>query len=256
MKIFWILSSLILSASLLASPVQNHEGNLNSEFVQCRSNVQTLTKDNSLVLNQYNAFITTLQTSYHNGEGIVYADVIRVIKAINFAAEKHRFQTRKGANALPYIIHPIGVAHSLMTIGHVRDMDIIVAALLHDTVEDTATSFEEIKEHFGLRVEGFLRELTDDKSLPQVERKRLQIVNAPHKSAGAAQIKLSDKLYNLTDILNDPPTDWGKKRIDEYFLWAKKVTDGLPWVNAPLKAAVDNLIQSYWHQNDNAPALS
>ncbi len=241
-----LLACLTLSGILLGLPPQNHEGNLRSEFVKCRSFMQTLTSDNSLVLNQYDAFITTLQTAYKNGEGLVYEDVTRVIKAINFAAEKHRLQTRKGANALPYIIHPIGVAHSLMTLGHVRDIDIIIAALLHDTVEDTATTFGEIHENFGLRVESFLRELTDDKSLPPAERKRLQIVNAPHKSAGAAQIKLADKLYNLTDLICTPPTNWEKKRIDEYFLWAKNVVDALPWVNAPLKAAVDDQIQAYW----------
>jgi hypothetical protein len=243
------LSCMILSGVLLGSALPEQEVNLSSESVRCRTFVQELTNDNSSVLNQYDTFITTLQKAYNNGEGIIDSDVVRVIKAIDFAAEKHRFQKRKGAEELPYIIHPIGVAHYLMTIGNVRDIDIIIAALLHDTVEDTGTSFVEIQEQFGLRVESFVRELTDDKSLVKAERKQLQIVNASHKSAGAAQVKLADKLYNLTDIMYSPPTDWEKERIDDYFRWAKRVVDNLPWVNASLKAAVDHRIEAYWTQN-------
>jgi guanosine-3',5'-bis(diphosphate) 3'-pyrophosphohydrolase len=144
------------------------------------------------------------------------------------------------------------VADNLLSIGKVRDADVIIAALLHDTVEDTETSLEDILERFGTRTEGFVREVTDDKSLPKQTRKQLQIEHAPHKSAGAAQIKLGDKLYNLRNLIENPPEEWESQRIDEYFQWAQKVVDNLPWVNGSLKKAVDETIAQYW--NLNAPS--
>lgn len=88
----------------------------------------------------------------------------------------------------------------------------------------------------------FVEEVTDDKSLDKAERKHLQIVHAPGKSAGAAQIKLADKLYNLSNLKKNPPPDWDQARIDVYFAWAKEVVDHLPHVNTPLKQTVDNVI--------------
>lgn len=190
---------------------------------------------------QFGAFKKLVRTTFDK-------EIVLIEDTLYFAAQKHRFQTRKDLNKTPYISHPMEVATQLITLGQVRDPDIIIAALLHDTVEDTDATFEEIKTGFGERVEGFLREVTDDKSLPKAERKRLQIENASHKSAGAAQIKLADKLCNLTDLLNSPPPDWDQERIDAYFTWAKKVVDQLPSVNRPLKQAVDQVIAKYWQK--------
>ncbi|WP_068471108.1 HD domain-containing protein [Candidatus Protochlamydia phocaeensis] len=173
-----------------------------------------------------------------------------MIDAIAFAADKHRNQQRKDLNQTPYIIHPIEVADQLLVIGQVRDSDIIIAALLHDTIEDTNTSYQEITQKFGRRVADFVQEVTDDKSLPKEERKRLQIVDAPHKSAGAAQIKLSDKLCNLKDLIRSPPVGWPMERIKAYFEWAEQVIDRLPWVNAALKQAVDDAISAYKRKAD------
>lgn len=173
-------------------------------------------------------------------------DIQRIFDSLFFSVEKHRFQTRKDQRRTPYIIHPLGVANYLLNIGKVRDPDIIIAALLHDTVEDTDTTFEEIQLFFGSQVENYVREVTDDKSLPKASRKQLQIENAPHKSEGAVLIKLADKLYNLTDLSTEPPVDWDKERIDAYFKWAQAVVDQLPLVNIPLKRAVDKIIEEYW----------
>lgn len=219
--------------------------NIDSQVNSSRQLIQNLAQDNPKVLNQFDLFAQTLRESYSSGQGFIDKDIYRIMDAVAFAAEKHRFQTRKDPDETPYIIHPIGVAYNLMIIGNVRDPDIIIGALLHDTVEDTDTTFEEIDKRFGARVAGFVKEVTDDKSLPKQARKQLQIEHAPEKSAGAAQIKLGDKLYNLTDLSNAPPLDWEKERIDTYFNWAKSVVDALPWVNAPLKQAVDNVIQNY-----------
>lgn len=173
-------------------------------------------------------------------------DTMRILNAVAFSAEKHQYQKRKNLDQTPYIIHPIGVSYTLATLGNVHDADVLIGALLHDTVEDTETSFEEIHQVFGSEVEGYVREVTDDKSLPKEERKQRQIDHAKDKSAGAALIKLSDKLYNLSDVLINPPAGWSSERIDQYFLWAQQVVDNLPNVNAELKQTIDEVIASYF----------
>jgi guanosine-3',5'-bis(diphosphate) 3'-pyrophosphohydrolase len=139
-----------------------------------------------------------------------------------------------------------------MNIGEVRDPSIIIASLLHDTLEDTQTTADEIEDKFGSQVAGYVREVTDDKSLAQEARKRLQVISAAHKSKGAAQIKLADKLFNLNDLLSNPPSDWTTARIDRYYEWAQSVVDRLPKVNDNLFQAVDNMINAYW-ENQEVP---
>lgn len=224
--------------------------NIDSQLETCRQLVSDLTHAHQKVLIQFDVFAQTLRETYLAGDGLVNQDILRIIDGIAFAAEKHRIQTRKNLEQTPYIIHPMGVANNMMHIGGVRDPDMIIGGLLHDTVEDTQTTFEEIEQRFGIRVAGFVREVTDDKSLPKQVRKLLQIAHAHKKSAGAAQIKLSDKLYNLTDMVQSPPIGWDKERLDAYFQWAKAVVDNLPWVNAPLKGAVDEVIYTYWQSKD------
>src|SRR3984957_10557687 len=194
----------------------------------------------------YTSFSAELMQAYSRGEGMIDKDVCRILDGVSFAAEKHKLQTRSDQAKTPYIIHPMRVAKSLLVVGNVRDPDMLIAALLHDTVEDTETTFEEIRVAFGQRVEGFVREVTDNKLLPKDERKRLQIEHAPHKSACAAMIKLADKNDNLTSMLKEPIVGWTKERTDGYFVWAQKVVNALPWVNAPLKKQVDQTIASYY----------
>lgn len=220
--------------------------NIESQLKSTRQSIAEQTHDNQKVLKQFDRFARTLEKTYVAGDGLIDKDILRIVDAIGFSAEKHRFQVRKDPNQTPYIIHPMGVANNLMVIGEVRDPDVIMGALLHDTVEDTDTTFEELEQRFGVRVANFVREVSDDKSLSTADRKRLQIEHAHDKSAGAAQIKLSDKLYNLTDLASEPPLDWTKDRIDNYFKWSQAVVDALPWVNAPLKKAVDDVIKGYW----------
>ncbi len=161
----------------------------------------------------------------------------RLLHAAHFAAEKHTAQRRKNTAGTPYINHPLEVAHHLATVGEVEDEDILIAAVLHDTIEDTATTRDEIAATFGERVAALVMECTDDKSLEKPERKRLQIVNAPNKSAGAKQIKLADKTCNLRSILVDPPAGWSRERQHDYFRWAGQVIAGLLGANPPLDAA-------------------
>lgn len=162
----------------------------------------------------------------------------RILKAVNFAAQKHIDQKRKNAAGSPYINHPIEVAEYLARVGDVQDEDILIAAILHDTIEDTKTTYDEVAKEFGKRTADIVAECTDDKSLEKAERKRLQIVNAPHKSDAAKQVKLADKTCNLRALLVDPPGNWDADRQREYFAWATQVIDGLLGVNPALDAAI------------------
>ena len=166
----------------------------------------------------------------------------KLLIATHFAATKHADQRRKNPAASPYINHPIEVAEHLSRVGQVDDEKILIAALLHDTIEDTATTEEEIRELFGESVTKLVLECTDDKSLEKQERKRLQVVNAPHKSDGAKQIKIADKTCNLKSILVDPPEDWPISRQLEYFQWAQSVYNGLKGVNDQLDAEIESVL--------------
>lgn len=152
-------------------------------------------------------------------------DVRQVLRAANFAAIKHMAQRRKGQACEPYVNHVLEVAHLVAEAG--LDTATVTAALLHDTVEDTETTREELVEEFGEDVAALVIEVTDDKSLPKAERKRLQVERAPHKSPRAQAIKAADKISNLRSILDSPPGDWDDERKREYFTFAKAVVDGL-----------------------------
>jgi guanosine-3',5'-bis(diphosphate) 3'-pyrophosphohydrolase len=168
-------------------------------------------------------------------------DMSAVLKAASFAAEKHRDQRRKDAEASPYINHPIALANVLANEGGVTDPDVLCAALLHDTIEDTKTTTDELRGMFGDTVTGIVLEVTDDKSLPKAERKRLQIEHAAHASPQAKLVKLADKICNLRDLLASPPADWPLARKQEYFDWSAKVVAGVRDVHPGLASAFDQL---------------
>lgn len=165
-----------------------------------------------------------------------------LIKAAWFAAEKHKNQRRKNVEASPYINHPIKVAGILSDAG-VEDEEVLAAALLHDTVEDTDTTPEELEENFSRRIRVMVEELSDDKSLEKAERKRLQIEHAAGVSEGAALIKLGDKIANIEDIITFPPKGWDLQRRREYLDWAEKVVQNLPGVNRLLEDRFTKLIR-------------
>jgi guanosine-3',5'-bis(diphosphate) 3'-pyrophosphohydrolase len=167
-----------------------------------------------------------------------------ILKALRFSAEKHKDQRRKGANASPYINHPIEVTEILWRLGEVRDTTLLLAAILHDTIEDTATTPDEIKSEFGEKVLTLVLEVTDDKSLPKQKRKQLQVENAPHKTRNAKLLKLADKISNVREIVTSPPKDWPLERKQEYLLWTEKVVAGLRGVNETLERHYDNLLMN------------
>lgn len=166
------------------------------------------------------------------------SDAAAVLQAAAFAAHKHSSQRRKDAAASPYINHPLAVAALLASVGGVTDVDVLCAALLHDTVEDTATSLDELAKSFNPRIARIVREVSDDKSLPKAERKRLQVEHGPHLSLDAKYVKLADKICNVRDVLDDPPP-WPVERKREYLAWATAVVAGLRGVSPPLEALFD-----------------
>ncbi|KAF5270475.1 hypothetical protein FQA39_LY08353 [Lamprigera yunnana] len=166
-----------------------------------------------------------------------------LMKCINFAAIKHKDQRRLDPEGTPYINHPIGVAYILTNEANISDLDVIQAAILHDTVEDTDTTFEEIEKHFGQKVCSIVAEVTDDKTLPKCVRKSLQIEHAPKSSYQAKLVKLADKLYNLRDLEHAVPKGWTGQRVEEYFSWSKKVVEGLRGSNEEMEHSLDKLFQ-------------
>ncbi|MGH9777184.1 MAG: HD domain-containing protein, partial [Candidatus Acidiferrales bacterium] len=146
-----------------------------------------------------------------------------LLKAVAFAAEKHRLQKRKDVEASPYINHPVAVASTLFREGGVTDVRALCAALLHDTIEDTQTTPAELEQHFGREIKDIVLEVTDDKSLDKQARKQLQIDHAAALSLAARLVKLGDKICNLKDVADSPPAKWDLRRRQDYFEWAKLV---------------------------------
>ena len=165
-----------------------------------------------------------------------------LIKAVAFAAEKHRTQRRKDADASPYINHPIALADVLANEGGIRDLTILSAAVLHDTIEDTDTTSDELAAVFGEKIAAVVLEVTDDKSLDKATRKQAQVEHAPHISSEAQLVKLADKICNLRDILASPPAKWSPERKQDYFDWAAKVVAGVRGVHPGLEAVFDGLL--------------
>ncbi len=165
--------------------------------------------------------------------------VPQLIDALAFAAHKHRDQRRKNVAASPYINHPIALANVLANEAGITDTEVLCAAILHDTVEDTETTLPELTERFGPVIARIVGEVTDDTSLPKAQRKQLQVEHARYLSRAAKLVKLADKICNLRDVAEDPPANWSRERRIEYFEWAKRVIDGVRGVHAGLEAAFD-----------------
>lgn len=168
--------------------------------------------------------------------------IATIVRAAQFAAEKHKDQRRKDAGASPYINHPLALANVLATEGQVDNPDVICAALLHDTIEDTNTTAEELSTIFGSKVAAIVLEVTDDKSLEKAARKEAQVRHAAHLSPEAKLVKLADKICNLRDILASPPADWNADRKRAYFDWAARVVDGLGRVHPDLERSFGALL--------------
>jgi (p)ppGpp synthase/HD superfamily hydrolase len=166
-----------------------------------------------------------------------------LLSALLFAAQKHSRQRRKDSDATPYINHPIAVAEVLVRVGGVNDLVTLQAAILHDTLEDTQTTPQELDQQFGREVRLLVQEVTDQKGLPQHERKRLQVEHAPHLSPAAKLIKIADKSCNLSDITATQPVGWSLQRKRDYLDWAERVIAGCRGCNPQLEQHFDDVLK-------------
>lgn len=162
-------------------------------------------------------------------------DLVLISCAADFAARRHAGQRRKGASREPYLNHLAEVAKLLATATAGADAALVAAGWLHDTIEDTDVTRDQLAELFGADVAALVVEVTDDKTLPKAERKRLQIAHAPHLTARARTIKLADKISNLRSLLVSPPDDWERERLIDYLDWAEQVAAGCQGVNDQLE---------------------
>lgn len=165
-----------------------------------------------------------------------------VSEAAELAARRHAGQQRKGRGQEPYINHLAEVANLLSVASAGEDAELIAAGWLHDTIEDTDTTRDELAQRFGLRVAGLVEEVTDDMALAKSERRRLQVVEAPTKSAGAKQIKIADKISNIRARIFAEPDAEQQLDLTDYLDWAGQVVAGCRGVNAQLDALFDETV--------------
>lgn len=163
-----------------------------------------------------------------------------LLAAFDLAARRHSGQHRGDEGQSPFMNHVVAVAAVLAVEGGVTDLDLLTAAVLHDSVEDTPTTFEELTEQFGPIVAGLVREVTDDAVLPYARRKELQIANAPTLSAAAKQLRVADKIANLRDITERPPVGWSLERRSQYLSWSEQVVAGCRGANPQLDRVFDH----------------
>jgi len=164
-----------------------------------------------------------------------------ILRAVAFAAHKHRDQRRKDKDASPYINHPIALAKVLWEEGGVRDPAVIATALLHDTLEDTETTWQELRGEFGDEIADLVAEVTDVKWLKSDVRKRLQVSRAAHATDRAKLVKLADKICNLRDMAAHPPHSWSLERRRRYFDWAGEVIAQMRGVHPELERRFDEV---------------
>jgi (p)ppGpp synthase/HD superfamily hydrolase len=165
--------------------------------------------------------------------------LVLAMRAADFAARRHTTQRRKGVSGEPYLNHLVEVAALIATATEGGDPNLVAAALLHDTLEDTDTTYEELETRFGADIVGLVSEVTDDKSLPKAERKRRQIETASSKSERARILKIADKISNVRALAVSPPADWDVARVSEYVDWAERVVAGCRGLNAGLERVFD-----------------
>lgn len=215
---------------------------INNRIQKSRVVVGENSSSNSNVLKMFDETISLWRQYYLQKNGDF--DIQTLLAAVEFSAVKHKGQFRKDAAITPYIIHPIGVARSLWEEGKVRSVNVLVAALLHDTLEDTETTADEIEALFGPRVRYTIEELTNDPKLTSQENKQRQIDHAPFLSLNAQLVKLADRLYNIRDLRSLPPSIDREETINRYLQWGQKLLHALRGTNEALETALQNEISN------------
>ncbi len=165
-----------------------------------------------------------------------------ILDAAVFAASIHRGQYRKGDISAPYLEHCLEVAYLLSNLGRIDDETTLIAALLHDTLEEDASKADDIRSRFGGEILEIVKELMDDPALAEAERRKAQVDHAPHLSQGAKAIKLADKISNIRDVIEHRPEGWSDERLAEYIEWGRDVVEGLRGTNDKLEERFDELV--------------
>ena len=203
----------------------------------CRKILELKTSKNAKVLKEFDETVVQWELYSQQHPELNFS---LLLTAITFAAGAHEGLTRKGKEATPYIIHPIGVARILWEEGKVRDPIVLIGAILHDVLEDTKYTEDSISRHFGDKVLKVVIELTDDPNLKsKEEKKRMQIEKAPHLSQRAKLIKLADRLYNIRDLKTSPPAKWNEEDVQNYVQWGRKLLEALKGTNSDLESALE-----------------
>jgi len=168
-------------------------------------------------------------------------DISTLLKAVSWGFQRHCYQKRKISGA-PYFTHPIGVASIALNAG-VKNINVLIACLLHDVVEDTKTTIDDVKREFGKTISDIVAEVTDDKMLPREEQKKSQLIRAEKMSDEAKIVKLADKIHNLRDAYYiGPPKKWTKQSYKNYVNHAKKFMNKVKGTNIKLEKLLQNII--------------
>lgn len=171
-------------------------------------------------------------------------EILRLLSAIECAADAHEGQIRKDEARTPYIHHPLTVCCNVWREGGITNTDVLIAALLHDTLEDSKKiTSRDISESFGEHVSKMVEELTNDKKLSSADNKKRQIDKAPSMSIEAKTIKLADRLANIRDLISTPPVDWDRSKLEEYFEWGHKLLAALRGSCIGLETALETVLK-------------
>lgn len=245
--------NLLMMSWLFAVYLQGHESQsiiqyysakqtIEENIQLCRTELEEYALAYPSVLKMFDETVSQWHQNYVENEETV--NIPALLRAVSFAKHKHQGQSRKDFFATPYIIHPIGVTRLLWEIGGIRDECTLIAALLHDTLEDTHTTPQEIEILFGLHVRLIVEELTNNPSLSSEENKKRQVEKAPYLSKEAKLIKLADRLYNVRDLTIATP-NWTITKLHLYVNWARKLLDALRGSHQKLEQALEDEIQKY-----------
>lgn len=233
--------------SICQEPTQQFaKQRIQEKIAETRLLVDKMVRSDEIVMTQFDLLAEELIIAYCREKDVTLNEVEEILQAIQFSTEKHRFQTRKNDRKTPYVSHCFEVAYKVMSVGQVRDLTIVLASLLHDTLKDTQTTAEEIEEKFGAEVAKVVEELTGNRKISLQEKKRQETIKASYRSKPAAIVQLADTLCNTLELLNHPPKGWSRSYIDQYFQWAQTIVDRLPSVNSKLKEAVLLTLNQYW----------
>jgi (p)ppGpp synthase/HD superfamily hydrolase len=238
-----IFSAGLLFSSLLLIPLSSTQvvmiqDDLDIKIHECRSLVSLYSNQNADVLKMFDETIVLWKIYQKTDRDF---DIHTLLKAVSFAAIKHQGQTRKDLHCTPYIIHPIGVSRILWEEGKIRSANVLVAALLHDTLEDTETTPTELEHLFGPRVYSTVTEVTNDPLLTSLENKQRQVDHGPFLSMDAKLVKLADRIYNIRDMKN---SDWNEEKIQNYKSWGSKLLKALNGTNKRLERTLQIEIKS------------